>query len=160
MRIRRFKMMRINTRVSRALLCMVIASLLVACAKEAVSPVDSEKQAFDDLRIDIREAIDEPARQAEAIRLVGVLEQDLFELRARVLERDIRSKALNANYDTPRAEFAAFLGEFEAEVRANKQRVAKTHKEFLSIVTADERAAIAKAHTKAMKAVIFSIQSI
>jgi hypothetical protein len=149
-----------NTRVACALLCVVLGSLFVACAKENVSPVDSEKQAFEDLRTDIRDAIAAPARQAEAIRMVGVLEQDLAELRARITERENRAKALNANYDTPRAEFAAFLGEFEAEVRANKRRVAKTHKEFLSIVTADERAAIAKAHTKAMKAVILSIQSI
>jgi hypothetical protein len=34
-----------KTRVCRALLCVVIASLVVACAKEDISPVDSEQQA-------------------------------------------------------------------------------------------------------------------
>jgi hypothetical protein len=91
---------------------------------------------------------------------VDVLEQGFSELRARITERESRAKALNANYDTPRAEFEAFVAEFKVELRDNKQHVAKTHQEFLSTVTADERAAIAQAHTKAMQAVVRSIQSI
>ena len=48
------------------------------------APVDVEKQAVEDLRDDIRNAVTDPAREAEAIRLVGVLEQDLADLRASV----------------------------------------------------------------------------
>jgi uncharacterized protein YbjT (DUF2867 family) len=149
-----------SARVYRVLLCVVITSLFVACAKEDVSPVDLEKKAFEDLRTDIREAIAEPAREAEVIRLVGILEQDFAELRARITARESRAAELNANYDIPRAEFEAFLAEVEAEVRDNKQRVSKTHQELLSIATPDERAAITKTRTKAMKAIVRSIQSI
>jgi len=148
------------TSTAGALLCVAVASLVVACAKDDVAPVDVEKQAFEDLRTDIREAITDPAREAEAIRLVGVLEQGLADLRTSITARKNRAKELNANYDTPRADLEAFLAGVEAEVRENKQRVSETHQALLSNVTPEERSAIAKTHTKAMNTAIQTIQSI
>ena len=148
------------TGTAGALLCIVIASLVVACAKDDVAPVDVEMQAFEDLRTDIREAITDPAREAEAIRLVGVLEQDLADLRASVIARKKRAKELNAHYDTPRADFEAFLSGVESEVRDNRRRVSETHTAFLANVTAEERSAIEKNHTKAMYSAIATIQSL
>jgi len=143
------------------LLCAGIVLMLAACAgKEDVAPVDVEKQAFEDLRADIREAITDPAREAEALRLVGVLEEDLAALRTSVSARKSRAKELNADYDTPRADFEAFFAVVEEEVRDNKIRVSKTHRALLASVTDDERSAIAKAHTKAMNTAIKTIQSI
>jgi len=134
---------------------------LAGCAgKDDVAPVEVEKQAFEDLRDDIRNAVTDPAREAEAIRLVGVLEQDLADLRASVTARKKRAKELNADYDTPRADFEAFLSGVESEVRDNRRRVSETHQAFLANVTAEERSAIAKTHTKAMNAAIKTIQSI
>ena len=143
-----------------ALLRISVALLFVACAEVEVAPADIEKQAFEDLRADIREVIGDPAREAEAIRLVGVLEQDLADLRARVTARKRRAKELNANYDTPRAELEAFLAGIEAEVREHKRLVSETHRALLANVTAEEQSAIAKTHTKAMNTAIETIQSI
>ncbi len=43
------------------LLFAVIVSAIAGCAgKDDVSPVDVEKQAFEDLRSEIREVIDDP----------------------------------------------------------------------------------------------------
>ena len=143
------------------LLCAGIVLMLAACAgKEDVAPVDVEKQAFEDLRTDIREAITDPAREAEALRLVGVLEEDLAALRTSITARKSRAKELNANYDTSRADFEAFLAGVEKEVRDNKGRVSATHRALLANVTPEERSAIAKAHTKAMNTAITTIQSI
>ena len=147
-------------RATGVLLCMVVASLVVACGKDDVAPVDVEKQAFEDLRTDIRDAIADPVREAEALRLVGVLEEDLAALRNTVTARRSRVNELNANYDTPRADFEAFFARVEDDVRDNKIRLYETHRAFLSSVTADERSAIAKAHTKAMNTAIKTIQSI
>ena len=149
---------------SRLVVMTVISAFflsLAGCAgKDDVAPVEVEKQAFEDLRDDIRNAVTNPAREAEAIRLVGVLEQDLADLRASVTARKKRAKELNADYDTPRADFEAFLAGVEAEVRDNQRRVSETHQAFLATVTAEERSAIAKTHTKAMNAAIKTIQSI
>ena len=138
-----------------------IALMLAACAgKDDVAPVDVEKQAFQDLRAEIREAITDPAREAEAIELVGVLEQNLADLRSRIATRKNRVRELNADYDTQRAEFDAFLVGIEAEVRDNRRRVTETQRAFRAHVTAEERSAIRKAHTKAMQAAIKTIQTI
>ena len=142
------------------LLSIAVVSLVVACAKDDIAPVDVEKQAFEDLRDDIRNAVTNPAREAEAIRLVGVLEQDLADLRASVTARKKRAKELNADYDTPRADFEAFLSGVESEVRDNRRRVSETHTAFLANVTAEERSAIEKNHTKAMYSAIATIQSL
>jgi hypothetical protein len=147
-------------RATGALLCVAVVSLFVACAKDDVAPVDVEKQAFEDLRTDIREAITDPARETEAIRLVGVLEEDLADLRTSITARKNRVKELNANYDTPRADFEAFLADIEVEIRDNKQRVSATHRALLVTVTPEERSAIAKTRTKAMNAAIKTIQAI
>ena len=138
-----------------------IVLAVAACAsKNDMAPVDIEKQAFEDLYTDIREAITDPVREAETIRLVGVLEEDLAALRNNVAARKTRVRELNADYDTPRAEFEAYLARVEAEVRDHKQRVSEAHRALLASVTAEERSAIAKTHTKAMNASISTIQSI
>jgi len=147
-------------RATSALLCIAVASLVVACAKDEVAPVDVEKRAFEDLRTNIREAITDPVRETETIRLVGVLEEDLAVLRTNIAARKIKVRELNANYDTTRAEFEAFFAKIEAEVRDHRQRVSKTHQALLANVTPEERSAIAKTHTKAMNTAIQTIQSI
>jgi len=147
-------------RPAGALLCIAVASLVVACAKDDVAPVDVEKQAFEDLRTEIVVAITDPVREAETIRLVGVLEEDLAALRTNIAARKIHVRELNANYDAPRAEFEAYLAGVEAEVRDHKRRVSETHRALLANMTAEERSAIAKTHTKAMNAAIKTIQSI
>jgi hypothetical protein len=147
-------------RSTYAFLCIAFASLVVGCAKDDVAPVDVEKQAFEDLREEIRDAIDDPARETETIRLVGVLEEDLAALRTSITSRKARATELNANYDTSRDDFAAFLAKIEAEVRDNRQQVSKTHQALLGYVTPEERSAITKTHTKAMNAAIKTIQSI
>lgn len=139
---------------------MVVASLVVACGKDDVAPVDVEKQAFEDLRTEIREAITDPARETEAIRLVGVLEEDLAALRKSITSRRNRVRELNADYNTPRADFETFLAGVEAEVRDNRRRVSETHQTFLANMTAEERSALTKTHTKAMNAAIRTMQSI
>ena len=69
-------------------------------------------------------------------------------------------REFKADYDTSRSEIGAFLAKIEAEVRDNKQNVSKTHQALLATVTAEERSAIAKSHTKAMNAAIKSLQAI
>ncbi len=141
--------------------CVCFAFLVSACAgKDDVAPVDVEKQAFEDLREQIREVVESPAQEAEAIRLVGELEKDLEALRTRIAERKRTARELNANYDTPRADFEAYLEKVGREVAENRQRVSKTYQALLSTVSAEERDAIAKAHTKTMNAAIASIQAI
>ena len=96
---------------------LVILGILAACAGDDIAPEDIEKQAFDDLRAELREAIDDPERESEAIRLINAVQDDLAVLRATVEKRRQTVRQLNADYDTTRAEFEAYLASVEAEVR-------------------------------------------
>ena len=141
-------------------MCAAIVLFVAACAKDEVAPIDVERQAFEDLKTQLREAIDDPTREAEAIRIVGALEQDIAALRNTVQARRDRVTELNANYDTPRAEFEAFLAGIEREVEENKKRVSESHRALLAAVNEEERAIVRRSHTAAMNAAIKTLQAI
>ena len=139
----------------------VILSIAGGCAgKSDLSPVDVQKQAFEDLRTEIREVIGNPQRSTEAIALVHDLEGELTALREKILARIIRAKQLNANYDTTRAEFDEFFERVNRDIRLNQQRVTKSHRAILAITTPDEWSQIAKVRTKMMRAIIKANQAI
>ena len=149
-------------RAGQALLAGVcIAMFLSACAgKDDVAPADVEKQAFEDLRTAVRAAVDDPAREAEAVRLVNQLERDLEALRARIADRRSYVRALNADYETPREDFEAYLARVAKEIRENRQIVSETQQALSKAITREEGDAIAKAHTRAMQAAVVAIQAI
>lgn len=154
-------MTRISCRWSTAVLVIVIVCTVTSCSGTSdVAPIDVEKQAFDDLRSEVRMAIGDPARETEAIVLVDALALQLDSLRERISERRRRAKQLNADYDTSRADFEAFFDQVNSQIRSTKRQVSEAQRALFAVTTADERAAISKAHTKAMDAAIRHIQTI
>jgi len=139
----------------------VIALSCAGCAsKDDVSPAEVEKQAFEDLRSEIRDVITDPGREGEALALVDSLEDDLGNLREKISTRRRRVRELNADYDTKRADFESFFDQVDEEIKSNKRQVSKKQRALFAITTPNERSAISKAHTKAMDAAIKSIQAI
>ncbi len=144
-----------------AMVFAAIACAFAGCAsKDDVSPADVETQAFEDLRTEIRAVIDDPAREGEAIALVNELSEDLGALRETIAKRRQRVRELNADYDTTRADFEAFFDRVDRQIQWNKRQVSEKHREFLAIMTPDERSAISKTHSKARDAAIRNIQAI
>lgn len=144
---------------------MVILSLLAMAiagcgGKSNVSPVDHEQQAFDDLRAEIRIAINDEERAAKAIAIVDELAEELESLRRKKTERREHNRKLNANYDTTRAEFDAFVNVSNVEIRLNQQRILEIRGAFIAITTPEEWNQISDARTEAIKAAIKSTQSI
>ena len=140
---------------------IIFAFLLSACAgKDDVAPADVEKQAFEDLRTAVRDAVDDSERETEAVMLVDQLERDLAELRARISDRRKTVNALNADYDTPREDFEKYLADVARQIRENRQVVTETQRALGRAITDEEGAAIAKAHTRAMQAAVAAIQAI
>lgn len=139
----------------QALFFLTTILLLSGCAgKDDVTPVDIKRQAFEDLREQIGEAIDDPARKAEAIQLTVTLEKQIGGLHDSIEERKRRVRELNANYDTPRADFEAYRDKVLGDMAENRRKVAKTYQRFLDTVTPEEHDAIDKAQTKAINAAI------
>ena len=152
---------RYTSRFSYLLMIVALACAMSACAgRKDVAPIDVERQAFDDLRTEIREIIDDPAREAQAISLTDELIADFYRLREKVSERRRRLRDLNRNYDATREEFEAFFDEVEADIQANRKQVIETERALLAAMTPEERALLGKAQTKAMKVAIRTIQSI
>ena len=142
-------------------LFITFAMLASSCAaRNDVPPVEVEKQAFEDLREQIRLAVDSPDRERDAIALINEFEKDLAELRAVVSKRREKMIELNANYDTPRADFDRYMNEISSEITENKRELMDTHRVFRSVLTPDELDAIAKSHTRAMNAAVVTIQAI
>lgn len=134
--------------------------ILAGCGgKNAVAPADVEEQAFEDLRTEVREAIDDPVREAEVLTVVDALSKDLVTLRESVSARNSRARELNADYDAQRADFEALFEQINAEIRSNQQSVTQTHYALLEVTTEEEWAQISKSRTKAMNAAISTIKT-
>jgi len=142
------------------LLIAVVAAFAGCGGKDAVAPVDIEKQAWEDLRSEVRETISDPQREAEAIKLVDALAEDLNAFREVLTKRHERVRELNANYDTTRAEFDAFLKQVSTEIQASQQRVSKKHRAFLAVTTPEEWSQLSKVRSKAMTAAVKFMQAI
>ena len=143
------------------LLAIVLVLSVTACAgNDKASAIDVEQEAFDDLRAAIRETIDDPFREMEALTLTNELIEALEHLRGRVTERRQRVIALYANYDTTREEFDAFFDEIETEIQVHRMEVIESERALLRVLTDEEEKSLEKAQTKAMKAATRSIQSI
>jgi hypothetical protein len=139
----------------------IVLFLVSACAgKDDVTPVDADKQAFEDLRAEMTTIIDDPERAENVLRIVSALEQDLAELRERVTIRKQRVLELNADYDTPRSEFDAYFEEVSSEILESKQRAVDAREELLSYMTEEELNSLSKSESKAMRNITKSIQSI
>jgi len=144
-----------------AVLFTTAACVFTGCAsKDDVSPMEVETQAFEDLRSEIREVIDDPAREKEAIAMLDSLAEDLETLRVSVSERRQQFRELNANYDATRAEFEAFFDQVDRQIQSNKRQASEKNRALFAIITPDERSAISKVHSKAMNAAIRNMQSI
>ena len=150
-----------QTRGSHTVLMLAAAAIvLAACGgKDPVSPADVEAQAFEDLRTEIRDVIDDPEREAEVLIVVDDLSQSLAALRNSISERDSKVRQLNANYDTPRSDFEAFFEQIYVQIQSNQEHVTKNHNALLVATTPEEWALISKSRTKAMYAAINTIQT-
>ncbi len=148
-------------RRSALLLLIALVSVITACAgKGDVSALEIEQQAFDDLRAEFRNVIDDPWREMEAVSLMDELVEAFDQLRVRVSERRRTVREFNADYDTTREEFDAFFDGIEADIQANRIEVIESERALLAALTPEERESMERVQTEAMRAAIRTIQSI
>ena len=65
---------------------------LSGCANNKSTPAEVEQQAFDDLRAEIRNVVDDQQRATAAVEIVDELEADLADLRERIATRKRRTR--------------------------------------------------------------------
>lgn len=153
-----------NHRIGKVLFATWIFSIAViaiaACSgKGNVTQADIEQQAFDDLGSAVSEAIDDPAREKEALALVDGIQQDFLLFRESVIHRKTELRRLNSDYAATREEFSALINKYDAEIIRNHKKVNAKHQNLVAVTTPAEWDKIAKTDTKVMSQLAASLQS-
>ncbi len=130
---------------------LIVVATLAACSGSPTADEDIEKQAFDDLREEVRTVVEDPEREAVVVALVDSMEEQFAVLRDSAATRRQVLQDLNADYDATREQFVEFLGIHNAELRRGQQAFLESHRELVEATTAEEWAALEKTDTKSMK---------
>ena len=153
-------MMNKGYRFQFSLMFLLLISIASCTGKSDVRPESVEDDALSELRAEIRSAISDPEREARAIAIVDEFAMELASLKQTKMDRQIRFKKLNANYDTTRAEFDAFVRESNDSIYKNQQRVVKQREAFVAITSSEEWLQILNARFKVIDSTFESVQSI
>jgi hypothetical protein len=151
--------MQFSRRILSILLVMAAALALSACAGSDQSPEDDARQGFEDIKASINTVVGDPERAAAATALVDEQMQNFEEI-ARVVEsRQAAYRKLAADYNTPRSELETALAAVRQSVRDNQRKVADTHRELVSTLTAEEWDELNKQTSKALQKAIAAARS-
>lgn len=134
--------------------------LVSACGGSPATPQEIERQAFDDMRTEVRGIVEDIEREATLVGLVDQLETDYSNLRSLAEARRLKLRALNADYDTTREEFAKFLDEFNGQLERDHKKFRESRRAFIDATTPEELSAIGKSNTKSMARLANSLMSI
>jgi hypothetical protein len=153
-------MTRAINRFSTFALLVFLATGTVGCTGKKASPLEIEQQAFDDVRAEIQSVVADPERAAEAVALISAIQESFSATQKDIAAREVNLRTLNADYDASRADIAAQFEQVALDIKLNRENVSEIHRRLMSILTADEWAALEKARSDALDAAIRSIQSI
>jgi hypothetical protein len=140
-------------------LLAIAGSSLMACGGKNVAPEEIEKQAFEDLRAQVRDIVDDATHEAEILVLIEQLQADFDTLRSAVVTRRADLRALNADYDATRKQFADLIERHGERVKLDHAQFMRSRQAFVSATTPDEWSAMGKANTKSMATLARSLQS-
>ena len=153
-------MMNNGSRFQFSLMLLLLVAIAGCSGKSDVRPESVEDDVLSELRAEIRSAISDPEREASAIAIVDEFAMELASLKRAKMDRQIQFRKLNANYDTTRSEFDAFVRESNDSIYMNQQRVVKQREAFVAITSSEEWAQILDARIKVIDSTFESVQSI
>ena len=134
---------------------------VVGCgSSKAISPEDTQMQAFDDLRASAQEVIADEQRQEAAIEIVNRLETDYQQLVEAMVLRRADVRRLHADYDTTTESLIDFMNSVDRTIQGHQQSVSRTHQELIAITTPEEWSLLNKNDTKSMDTLTNSLKGI
>lgn len=134
--------------------------LIAGCGGTPPDADEVERQAFDDLREEVRLTIDDADREGAVLTIVDQLQVDFVNVRRLAEQRRESLRALNSNYDATREQFEELLDDFSRQREAGHARFREARKAFREATTTEEWARLEKASTKAMATLASRIGSI
>ena len=135
-------------------------AFILGCSGSPETAEDIEKQAFDDMRAEVREIIDDPRREESVVALVDRLQEEYSTLRETAATRRKALRTLNADYDATREQFVEFLDKYNAELERSHKAFRDSYRELVEATTADEWSELAKSNTKSMGQLAKSMSAI
>jgi TRAP-type mannitol/chloroaromatic compound transport system substrate-binding protein len=145
---------------TRYLLVPALVTLFAGCGGSPETAEDIEKRAFDDMRAEVREIIEDPQREETVVGLVDELQRQYSNLRDTTETRRKALQTLNAEYDATREQFVELLDKHNAEMESSHKTYLKSYRAFVEATTAEEWSALAKSNTKSMGQLAQSLSAI
>lgn len=142
------------------ILTLTTVSFLVACGGTEPAREDQQTTAFADLRLAVSETVSDDGRRIDVLAIVDSLEKEVDELRTHLIRRRGQLRELNANYDTTREEMILFSSQMETRIQRGRRQALEQHQQLVAALTAGEWESLAKAETRAMKAIAESVRGI
>jgi hypothetical protein len=141
-------------------IAVLIVMLIGGCGGNSQTPEDIEKQAFDDMRAEVREIIEDPQREEAVVKLVDRLQEEYSTLRETAETRRKALRALNADYDATREQFVEYLDRYNADLVRSHKAFRDSHRGLVEATTAEEWSELAKSNTKSMGQLAKSLSAI
>jgi hypothetical protein len=141
-------------------IAVLIVLLIGGCGGNPQTPEDIEKQAFDDMRAEVREIIENPQREEAVVKLVDRLQEEYSTLRETAETRRKALRALNADYDATREQFVDYLDRYNADLVRSHKAFRDSHRGLVEATTAEEWSALSKSNTKSMGQLAKSLSAI
>jgi len=134
---------------------LLLAALVAlgGCAGKSQPPRQKIARALQEMSWEVARQVGDPERAARLQQAIDGLDADLNELQGVSETLRSRLRALNANPDATRADFATLLDGFDADRRRLRDRVLQRHFEFLAATSANEWAALSGHERDALAAV-------
>ena len=152
-----------HSRTPLLIFLAVVALSIAACAttdKEVQTPEDIEQEAFNDLRTEVRENIDDSTRQTTVISHVDELQIEFKSMRKSLMEGKSSVRALFADYDASRENFEELIALHDTTIRSQRKQIGESHRVLVESMTIDEWSALNKSGSKAMSTLLESLQSL
>jgi len=103
--------------------------------------------------------VTDPDRADKVVDLVDQLEKSFEDTRKNVQARKAKTRALNANYDATRDDFAALYDEAKQDMVSNRATMTRIHRQMVDAMTVDEWSQVQKAESKALQASVAALET-
>ena len=135
-----------------AIVAPVLCAIVLAaggCADSSAKPTDDQifHDASEELRQSISRGVEDQTRRDQMLNLVDQIESTQRDFSTRAVAFGEKYRAMNADYDTPRAQFDALFLDFNAQRIRSRDRILDLHFQLAALATAKEWTRIGKAES-------------
>lgn len=129
-------------------LCGIVA-VACGCAGSSSKATDEEiiRDSSEELRQSVTRNVEDQSRKDRMLSLVDQIESTQRDFSIRAAEFAAKYRAMDAAYDTPRAQFDQLFADFNTQRIRSRNRILDLHFQLAALATAQEWSRIGKAES-------------